>query len=165
MREFVYELTSSWPPARVLGGSRAAVRGQDPRNPRKSSGPPEVRELNSGGLRLIYYLQYKRSIWLAAPPQNPPRLRAWPGPSPARARPGPKSGLNRPSKTIKIGLNGVEVAPFGPKLCQNVAPRLRIIFQALLAQKTQLKKTKKNENVENPDFSRSKPSIIYRNSR
>ena len=31
MREFVYELTSSWPPARVLGGSRAAVRGQDPR--------------------------------------------------------------------------------------------------------------------------------------
>ena len=76
LREFVHELMSSWPPARVLGGSRAAVHGQDPgnpRNPRKSSGPPEVRELNSGGLRLIYYLQYKHSIWPAAPPQNPPR--------------------------------------------------------------------------------------------
>ena len=29
-----------------------------------------------------------------------------PGPTWARAWPGPKSGLNRPSKTIKIDLNG-----------------------------------------------------------
>ena len=71
-----------------------------------------------------------------------------PGPSPARAWPGPKSGLNRPSKTIKIGLNGVEVAPFGPKLCQNVAPRLRIIFQALLGQRTQLTNSKIPEIIE-----------------
>ena len=42
-----------------------------------------------------------------------------------------------------MGLNGVEVAPFGPKLCQNVAPTLRIIFQALLGPKTQLKKSRK----------------------
>ena len=67
-------------------------------------------------------------------------LKAQPGPGPARAWPGPKSGLSRPSKTIKIGLNGIEVAPFGPKLCQNVPPRLRIIFQALLGPKTQFKK-------------------------
>ena len=81
LREFVYELTSSWPPARVLGGSRAAVRGQDPGNlgnPRKNSGPPKVRELNSGGLRLIHYLQYKRSIWPAAPPPESPQIAPWP---------------------------------------------------------------------------------------
>ena len=66
---------------------------------------------------------------------------------------------------MKIGLNRVEVALFGPKLCQNVAPRLRIIFQALLGPETQLKKIKKPENVENPDFPRSQSSIIYRNSR
>ena len=35
---------------------------------------------------------------------------------------------------------------------QNVTPRLRIIFQALLGPKTKLKKNKKNKNVENPDF-------------
>ena len=51
-----------------------------------------------------------------------------------------------------MGLNGVEVAPFGPKLCQNVAPRLRVIFQALLGIKTQLKKNKNPENVEIPIF-------------
>ena len=39
-----------------------------------------------------------------------------------------------------MGLDGVEVAPFGPKLCQNVGPRLRIIFQALLGPKTKLEK-------------------------
>ena len=49
---------------------------------------------------------------------------------------------NEVQQTIKMGLSGVEVAPFGPKLCQNVAPRLRIIFQALLGPKTKLKKTK-----------------------
>ena len=48
----------------------------------------------------------------------------------------------RSEKTIKTGLSGVEVAPFGPKLCQNVAPRLRIIFQALLGPKTKLNKFK-----------------------
>ena len=36
---------------------------------------------------------------------------------------------------MKIGLNGVQVAPFGPKLGQNEAPDLRIIFQALLGPK------------------------------
>ena len=77
---------------------------------------------------------------------------AQPGPGLARARPGPKSGLNRPSKTIKIGLNGVEVAPFGPKLCQNVAPRLRIIFQALPGPKTKLKKSKIPKMLKIPIF-------------
>ena len=48
----------------------------------------------------------------------------------------------RSAKTIKMRLNGVEVAPFGPKLCQNIAPRLRIIFQPLLDPKTQLKNNK-----------------------
>ena len=57
--------------------------------------------------------------------------------------PGPRPGLNRPSKTIKIDLNGVQVAPFGLKLCQNDAPDLRIIFPALLGPKTQLKKKTK----------------------
>ena len=40
-----------------------------------------------------------------------------------------KSG---PPEIIKMHTNGLPVAPFGLKLCQNVAPRLRIIFQALL---------------------------------
>ena len=46
---------------------------------------------------------------------------------------------NEVPKTINMGLNWGEVAPFGPKLCQNVAPRLRIIFQALLGPKNKLK--------------------------
>ena len=58
-----------------------------------------------------------------------------------------------------MGLSGVEVAPFGLKLCQNVASRLRIIFQALLGLKTQFKK-QKSENVENPDFYRSEQSEV-----
>ena len=48
-------------------------------------------------------------------------------------------------KTIQIDPNEVQVAPFGPKLWQNVALRLRIIFQALLGLKAQLKdQNKKN---------------------
>ena len=43
--------------------------------------------------------------------------------------------------------NRVEVAPFGPKLCQNVAPRLRIIFQALLGPKTLFKNQKKTKII------------------
>ena len=39
-----------------------------------------------------------------------------------------------------MDLNGVQVAPFGPKLGQNDAPDLRIIFQALLGPKTLFKK-------------------------
>ena len=35
-------------------------------------------------------------------------------------------------------LNGVQVGPFGPKLGQNDAPDLRIIFQALVGPKTSL---------------------------
>ena len=49
-----------------------------------------------------------------------------------------------------MGLSGVEVAPFGPKLCRNVAPRLRIIFQALPGPKTQLKNIKKMEMLKIP---------------
>ena len=52
-------------------------------------------------------------------------------------------------------LNGVQVAPFGPKLGQNDAPDLRIIFQALLGPKTQFKKIENTENYQNPDFYRS----------
>ena len=66
----------------------------------------------------------------------------------------------RSEKTIKTGLSGVEVAPFGPKLCQIVAPRLMIIFQALPGPKNKLKKNINPENVENPDSPRSKSSII-----
>ena len=50
-----------------------------------------------------------------------------------------KCSQNEVPKTIKMGLNGVEVASFGPKLCQNVAPRHRIIFQTLLGLKNKLK--------------------------
>ena len=69
---------------------------------------------------------------------------AWPKPSPGLARPEPGPGLARaqvgPEQTFKNHqnrLNGIQVVPFGPKLCQNVAPRLRIIFQALLGLKNQ----------------------------
>ena len=58
----------------------------------------------------------------------------------------------RSPKTIKMDLNRVHVAPFGPKLCQNVAPRLRIIFQALLGPKTQLKNTKTSNIIKIPIF-------------
>ena len=51
-----------------------------------------------------------------------------------------------------MGLNRVEVAPFGPTLCQNVAPRLRIIFQALLGPKTKIKKSKKPKVLKIPMF-------------
>ena len=42
--------------------------------------------------------------------------------------------------------NRVEVDPFGPKR-QNVAPRLRIIFQALLGPQTQFKNSKTKTNM------------------
>ena len=60
--------------------------------------------------------------------------------------------------------NRVQVAPFGPKLCQNDAPDLRIILGALLGPKTQLEKNKNRgkKKHQNPDFYVSKPSIIYR---
>ena len=46
-----------------------------------------------------------------------------------------------------MDLNGVQVAPFGPKLGQNDAPDLRIIFQALLGPKPNLKiKNPKNSS-------------------
>ena len=51
-----------------------------------------------------------------------------------------------------MGLNGVQVAPFGPKLGQNDAPDLRIIFQALLGPKTQLKKSKTLKITKIPIF-------------
>ena len=41
-----------------------------------------------------------------------------------------------------MDLNGVQVAPFGSKLGQNVAPSLRIIFQALLGPEILLKNPK-----------------------
>ena len=75
---------------------------------------------------------------------------AWPGPGPVR--PGPDPGLNRRSKTVKIALNGVQVAPFGLKLCQNDAPDLRIIFPALLDPKPQLKKSKTPKIIKIPIF-------------
>ena len=51
-------------------------------------------------------------------------------------------GLNGRSKTVKIGLNGVQVAPFGLKLCQNDAPDLRIILEASPDPKNLLKNQK-----------------------
>ena len=59
---------------------------------------------------------------------------------------------NGVQKTIKMGLNGVQMAPFGLKLGQNVAPRLRIIFQALLGPKTQFKNQKMPYNLKIPIF-------------
>ena len=78
-------------------------------------------------------------------PRPKAAARARPGPARARAWPGPKSGLNGPSKTIKIGLNEVQVAPFGWKLCRNDAPDLRIILGALLGPKSKFKKSKKQK--------------------
>ena len=49
--------------------------------------------------------------------------------------------------------DGVQVAPFGLKLCQNVAPRLRIIFQALLGPKTLFK------NQKHPKISKIRPDV------
>ena len=49
---------------------------------------------------------------------------------------------NQVPQIIKFCLNGVQVAPFGPKLGQNDAPDLRIIFQALLGPKIPLKNKK-----------------------
>ena len=77
---------------------------------------------------------------------------ARPGPGPAQARPWPKSGLNRLSKTIKIVLNRVQVAPFGLKLCQNDAPDLRIILGALLGPKTLFKNQNNNKQIGIPSF-------------
>ena len=48
--------------------------------------------------------------------------------------------------------NRVQVAPFGLKLCENVAPRLRIIFQALPDPKTELKNTKIQKIIKIPIF-------------
>ena len=43
---------------------------------------------------------------------------------------------------MNIKLNGVQVARFGPKLCQNDAADFRIILGALLGPETQLEKSK-----------------------
>ena len=53
---------------------------------------------------------------------------------------------------MKMVPNRVEVAPFGPKLCQNVAPRLRIVFQALLGPNTQFKNSKNTDMLNIPIF-------------
>ena len=55
---------------------------------------------------------------------------------------------------MKMELNGVQVAPFGLKLCQNDAPDLSIILEALLGPKTLLKKRKKTKKYQNPEFYR-----------
>ena len=63
-----------------------------------------------------------------------------------------------------MGLNGVEVAPFGPKLCQNVAPRLRIIFQALLDPKAKFKNQKNSEMLKIPIFTvQNHPLAVWKN--
>ena len=49
-----------------------------------------------------------------------------------------------------MDLNGVQVGPFGPKLGQNDAPYLGIIFQALLGPKNRFK------NNKNPDFAQGR---------
>ena len=41
----------------------------------------------------------------------------------------------------------MQVVPFGPKLGQNEAPELRIIFQTLLGPQTLFKKSEKPHNV------------------
>ena len=51
-----------------------------------------------------------------------------------------------------MGLNGVQVAPFGPKLGQNDAPDLRIILETLLGPKTQFKNQKRPYNIKIPIF-------------
>ena len=46
-----------------------------------------------------------------------------------------------------MGLNGMQVAPFGPKLGQNVTPSLRIILEGLLDPKTLFKKSEKQQHI------------------
>ena len=60
-----------------------------------------------------------------------------------------------PQNYTKKDLNGVQVAPFGPKLGQNDAPELRIIFQALLGPKTQFKKSENPKILKIQIFLRS----------
>ena len=55
---------------------------------------------------------------------------------------------------MKLALNGVQVAPFGLKLCQNDAPDLRIILEALLVPKTVFKNKKEIYIYINPEFYR-----------
>ena len=61
---------------------------------------------------------------------------------------------NEVPKTIKIDLNGVQVAPFGPKLGQNDAPDLRIIFQTLLGPKTSFQHQKNTKITTKTKFYR-----------
>ena len=49
-------------------------------------------------------------------------------------------------KTIKMDPNRVEVAPFGAKLCQNVATRLRIMLDRSLDPKTKFKHLETNQD-------------------
>ena len=66
-------------------------------------------------------------------------------------------------KTTRMDPNRVEVAPYGPKLCQNVAPRLRIIFEAFLRPKTQLKK--KQRMLEIPiSTAQNQPLAAWKNT-
>ena len=65
-------------------------------------------------------------------------------------------------KTMKMDLNHVQVGTFGLKLCQNVAPRLRIIFQALLGPKNQLKKSKEPEMLKIPVFAVPSQNAVAR---
>ena len=50
------------------------------------------------------------------------------------------------TKILKLALNGVHVAPFGLKLCENDAPDLRIIFEPSWAPKLHLTIKHKNKN-------------------
>ena len=52
---------------------------------------------------------------------------------------------NEVPQNHEVALNGVQVAPFGLKLCQNDAPDLRIISQTLLDPKTSFKNKKTNQ--------------------
>ena len=56
-------------------------------------------------------------------------------------------------KTMKFALNGVQVALFGLKLCQNDATDLRIILGALLDPKNKLKKNKNPDKFAGPSAS------------
>ena len=55
---------------------------------------------------------------------------------------------NQVPRIIKMSTNGVHMAPFGKNLCQNIAPRLRIISQAFLALKIKLNNSEKPRDTE-----------------
>ena len=77
---------------------------------------------------------------------------------------------NEVLKNYRMDPNRVEVAPIGPKLCQDVAPSLRIFFQPFLGPKTtqkNIKEKSKEEPIEifNQAINNIRPTVEVRSRR